>query len=116
MFENTVITWVAVNSHWSSPSLLPQHILRYGLKLHIGRTLVDGPDLRVSIQLLYGILPGEAIASIEVDRLGGDALRGTGGVELGDRGLLEEGLAGVLQPCGIVDQESGGLEFGPHLG
>src|SRR5690606_10956829 len=96
--------------------LLPQHVLRDGLELHRGRTLVDRPDLGVTVQLSAAVLSRERVAACEADALGGEPLSDRGRIELGHGRLREERLAGVLEPGRVVDEEPCGLEFRPHLG
>src|SRR5215204_903556 len=89
---------------------LPQEQLRDGLELHVRRTLVDRPDLRVAIEFLDRIVLRVAVAAKELDAERGHALTDLRGVQLRHRTLARDVAARVLDARRVIDHEARGFE------
>src|SRR5689334_8793732 len=92
--------------------LVREEQLRDRLELHVGRALVDLPDLRVAIELLDRVVLRVAVAAVELYGERGDVLGRLRRVELAHRRLREERALRVAQPRGVVDEEARRGELG----
>ncbi|VEU33830.1 unnamed protein product [Pseudo-nitzschia multistriata] len=95
------------------------------LELHVGRSLVDRPDLAIPVELLRGQVPRKADAPQPLDGLAGGLFRHPAAGELGHAGLLGKGSAaasatagvpGALpEAAGVVGQELGRVDLRGHF-
>src|SRR5207237_685980 len=84
--------------------------------LDVAGALVDLAHPDVAVDPLDQEIGDIAVAAMDLDRVGGDALGDLGGEELGHRGLLDAGLAGVALRGGVEYQATGGGNLGRHIG
>src|SRR5215210_5354865 len=89
---------------------------RNRLQLHVRSAFVDGTDLGVAPEFLDRVVFDEAVAAVEFDGLGADALGRARRIELGHRGFLDERLSGIFQPCRVIDHQARGFKLCGHLG
>src|SRR5262245_10412819 len=93
----------------SEPHAVPEETPRDHQSLDLRRALVDLHHTRVAVVAFDRVLLHIAVAAVHLDRLVCDPRRGLGGVELGHARGADEVLAGVLEPCGLLDEQPRGL-------
>src|SRR5881397_1427248 len=96
-------------------SSLSQEELRDRVELHVARTFVDRPDLRIAVELLHRILLGVAVAPEQLDCERRHPLSHLRAQELRHRRFFRIRLPRVLEPSGVVDHETCCLQLRRRL-
>src|SRR2546425_6180843 len=95
---------------------LLQKLLRDGIQLHVARSLVNRPDLRVAVELLDGVFLGVPVTAEQLHGERRHPLGDLRGEELGHGRLHRIRLARVLEARGVVDHQARRLQLRRGLG
>src|SRR5262249_39756425 len=111
---------VSTHEHWCAalrgwPWLQLEQLLGNRVELHEGRAFVDRADLGIAEEFFDGSLFGIAHATKDLYGLRGDVFSDLRRQVLGHGTLLQKGLPGVFQTCGVIHQQPCGLELCGHL-
>src|SRR5262245_29381430 len=108
----------AIGGQLHAPRLVlsvAEGVVRLHDLVDLAGALVDHRRLGVAVEAAGGVLVGEAVASVDLDAVGGRALALHGGEPLGERGLPRVALPLVLEPARAQPEEPRRVVVGDHL-